>query len=158
MSLPPSPEPVVDGLWRDRLHGLTDRDLAAWLRDNAAWLHDWREIAQIIGRDDAVLAERLQRGAEDAFDAITAPLVAEAKRRATVRKLPRLRRVTLDVLLRNYPDRLRPAGSGRWKTRCPWHQDQTPSLAVYEDHVHCFACSAHHPLADLLAAWRQEAA
>ncbi len=26
------------------------------------------------------------------------------------------------------------------KVLCPWHTDSTPSLHVYADHVHCFAC------------------
>jgi len=25
---------------------------------------------------------------------------------------------------------------------CPWHEDHTPSLHVYTDHVHCFSCGA----------------
>ncbi|MBR0173280.1 MAG: DNA primase [Lachnospiraceae bacterium] len=27
--------------------------------------------------------------------------------------------------------------------RCPFHNDRTPSLKVYEDHFHCFGCGAH---------------
>src|SRR5262245_10355558 len=29
------------------------------------------------------------------------------------------------------------------KIRCPFHDDHTPSLHVYEDHYHCFVCGAH---------------
>lgn len=38
-------------------------------------------------------------------------------------------------------------GGGRGRTSfylCPWHADsRTPSLAVYDDHVHCFGCGFH---------------
>jgi len=26
---------------------------------------------------------------------------------------------------------------------CPWHDEKTPSMKVYDDHVHCFGCGAH---------------
>jgi hypothetical protein len=29
------------------------------------------------------------------------------------------------------------------KIRCPFHEDDTPSLHVYADHYHCFGCGAH---------------
>jgi hypothetical protein len=29
------------------------------------------------------------------------------------------------------------------KICCPFHDDHTPSLAVYDDHYHCFVCGAH---------------
>ena len=27
--------------------------------------------------------------------------------------------------------------------RCPFHNDRTPSMKIYEDHFHCFGCGAH---------------
>jgi hypothetical protein len=36
------------------------------------------------------------------------------------------------------------------KTICPFHDDQTPSLAIYDDHFHCYACGAHGDLIDWL--------
>ena len=27
--------------------------------------------------------------------------------------------------------------------RCPFHNDRTPSMKLYEDHFHCFGCGAH---------------
>jgi hypothetical protein len=36
------------------------------------------------------------------------------------------------------------------KIHCPFHDDDTPSLHVYEDHYHCFGCGAHGDLIDLL--------
>jgi DNA polymerase len=36
------------------------------------------------------------------------------------------------------------------KINCPFHDDDTPSLHVYEDHYHCFGCGAHGDLVDLL--------
>jgi hypothetical protein len=39
------------------------------------------------------------------------------------------------------------------KARCPFHDDSTPSLQIYNDegdpHYHCFGCGAHGPLTDL---------
>ena len=32
---------------------------------------------------------------------------------------------------------------------CPFHEEGTPSLALYSDHYHCFSCGAHGPLDDL---------
>jgi hypothetical protein len=37
------------------------------------------------------------------------------------------------------------------KTTCPFHEgDNTPSLQVYDDHYHCFACGAHGTAVDWL--------
>ena len=33
--------------------------------------------------------------------------------------------------------------SGHIKMLCVWHEENTPSLAIYEDHCHCFACGQH---------------
>lgn len=35
---------------------------------------------------------------------------------------------------------------------CPWHNDETPSLKVYDDHVYCFACNAYGDIIDILMA------
>jgi len=37
---------------------------------------------------------------------------------------------------------------------CPWHPDQHPSLHIYRDHSHCFACGAHKDVFQLLATTR----
>lgn len=29
---------------------------------------------------------------------------------------------------------------------CPFHNDQTPSLHIYQDHYHCYVCQAHGDL------------
>jgi len=36
------------------------------------------------------------------------------------------------------------------KTLCPAHNDTTPSLEIYADHVHCFVCGFHGDLQDYL--------
>ena len=36
------------------------------------------------------------------------------------------------------------------KIRCPFHDDNSPSLQVYADHYHCFVCGAHGDLSDWL--------
>lgn len=33
---------------------------------------------------------------------------------------------------------------------CPFHNDRTPSLHIYEDHYHCFVCQAHGDLFNLV--------
>lgn len=35
------------------------------------------------------------------------------------------------------------AGSGTHVALCPFHGDKQPSLHLYDDHYHCFACQAH---------------
>ena len=35
--------------------------------------------------------------------------------------------------------------------RCPFHEDHTPSLRLYEDHYYCFGCHAHGDVVDLYA-------
>lgn len=42
------------------------------------------------------------------------------------------------------------------KAHCvePGHQDNSPSLHIYEDHVHCFACEFHGDVVDVWAAQR----
>jgi DNA primase len=44
--------------------------------------------------------------------------------------------------------------NGSGKTRCvaPDHQDNDPSMHVYEDHVHCFSCGLHGDVTDVWAA------
>ena len=36
------------------------------------------------------------------------------------------------------------------KLCCPFHDDRTPSLAIYDDHFHCFGCGAHGDHVDWL--------
>ena len=36
------------------------------------------------------------------------------------------------------------------KICCPFHDNSTPSLHVYEDHFHCFGCGAHGTAIDYL--------
>jgi hypothetical protein len=36
------------------------------------------------------------------------------------------------------------------KIACPFHDDRTPSLHIYADHFHCFACGAHGNAVDWL--------
>ena len=36
------------------------------------------------------------------------------------------------------------------KLCCPFHDDHTPSLAIYDDHFHCFGCGAHGDQVDWL--------
>lgn len=35
--------------------------------------------------------------------------------------------------------------------RCPFHEDNNPSMKLYSDHFHCFACGAHGDVTDLTA-------
>ena len=37
------------------------------------------------------------------------------------------------------------------KALCPFHDDQHPSMVVYDDHYHCFACGEHGDVIDLVA-------
>jgi DNA primase len=55
--------------------------------------------------------------------------------------------VSLDRLL---------SADGSGKTRCvaPSHQDNDPSMHLYDDHAHCFACGFHGDVTDLWAAMR----
>jgi DNA primase len=48
------------------------------------------------------------------------------------------------------------SANGSGKTRCvaPDHQDNSPSMHVYADHVHCFVCGFHGDVADVWAAMR----
>ena len=34
---------------------------------------------------------------------------------------------------------------------CPFHEDHTPSMKLYEDHFYCFGCGKHGDLVDLLS-------
>ncbi len=34
---------------------------------------------------------------------------------------------------------------------CPFHEDHTPSMKLYEDHYYCFGCGKHGDLVDLLS-------
>ena len=35
---------------------------------------------------------------------------------------------------------------------CPFHEDRTPSMKLYEDHFYCFGCGKHGDVIDLVAA------
>ena len=35
--------------------------------------------------------------------------------------------------------------------RCPFHEDHTPSMKLYEDHFYCFGCGKHWGVIDLVA-------
>ena len=37
------------------------------------------------------------------------------------------------------------------KALCPFHNDRHPSMIVYDDHYHCFACGEHGDVIDLVA-------
>lgn len=37
---------------------------------------------------------------------------------------------------------IKKAGSA-WAGRCPFHNDSSPSLIVYQDHAHCYGCGHH---------------
>lgn len=40
----------------------------------------------------------------------------------------------------------------RWAMLCPFHDERTPSFAVWPDHGHCFGCGWHGDTIDLVAA------
>ena len=35
--------------------------------------------------------------------------------------------------------------------RCPFHEDRTPSMKLYEDHFYCFGCGKHGDVISLVA-------
>lgn len=41
--------------------------------------------------------------------------------------------------------------SGSGMICCPFHEDHTPSMKLYEDHYYCFGCGRHGDLVDLLS-------
>jgi DNA primase len=56
-----------------------------------------------------------------------------------------------DVVREAVPlDRLLETNGSR-KARCVAHDDQDPSLHVYDDHAHCFACGFHGDVVDVWA-------
>ena len=56
-------------------------------------------------------------------------------------------RVRLDLIV---------SANGSGKARCvsPDHQDEDPSMHLYDDYVHCFACGFHGDVTDVWAAMR----
>ncbi len=49
---------------------------------------------------------------------------------------------------------IEPSNGGKAHCVTPGHQDNDPSMHVYDDHVHCFACGFHGDVTDLWAAMR----
>jgi hypothetical protein len=45
-------------------------------------------------------------------------------------------------------------GSGKARCVSPSHQDEDPSMQLYDDHAHCFACGFHADVTDVWAAMR----
>ena len=62
------------------------------------------------------------------------------------------RRHPLAAVMAAHGVELRPAGTGRFMGRCPFHDDQRPSLLVDErdQHFHCFGCGARGDVIDFL--------
>lgn len=61
------------------------------------------------------------------------------------------REIPLTDVARRYGLELRRAGS-RWLTRCPFHQDNNPSLVLFPDgRWRCFGCQAHGDATDLVS-------
>lgn len=155
------------GFWRALCQNLDDADLAGELRERLRWrddqhqqLPDWvRNWAHDGNPDAAWYVHYWDSGVSWAFEAITLPLIEEAIRRLSRNNQRQTSRMSIEQLLTSYGDRLRSAGEGRWRTRCPWHDDNQPSLVVFErGWCHCFGCGAHHPVSDLAAAWKGQAA
>ena len=48
------------------------------------------------------------------------------------------------------------SANGSGKSRCvsPDHHDDNPSMHLYDDHAHCFACGFHGDVTDVWAAMR----
>src|SRR5215208_5407865 len=72
----------------------------------------------------------------------------DARRGRSVSMFEVLRdRVRLDLIV---------SANGSGKARCvsPDHQDEDPSMHLYDDHVHCFACGFHGDVTDVWAAMR----
>lgn len=40
--------------------------------------------------------------------------------------------------------------SGHLKINCLWHEERSPSCAIYEDHYYCFGCEAHGDAIDFV--------
>jgi DNA primase len=45
-------------------------------------------------------------------------------------------------------------GSGKAQCVAPDHQDASPSMHLYDNHVHCFSCGFHGDVTDVWAARR----
>jgi hypothetical protein len=63
------------------------------------------------------------------------------------------------------PDKPEPSSRSKGASadlfHCPFHDDGTPSLKIFNDaddpHYHCFGCGAHGPLSDLPGDWAEAA-
>ena len=53
-----------------------------------------------------------------------------------------LNQCDMPTLVKDYAPDLRPSGSKKWQSRCPFHREKTASFTVYPDHFHCFGCGA----------------
>jgi hypothetical protein len=60
--------------------------------------------------------------------------------------------VDLGTIIEGAGIELRPAGSGRLRGLCPFHQEKTPSFFVFQDHGRwrCFGCGEHGDAIDFL--------
>jgi DNA primase len=124
------------------------------------------ELPEAVGEGGDVTDFFVRLGkAHDDFDALLAlaapaSAVAEteqqlASRERDTRSRDRVERVKRDVpiveVVRQYVPSLR--GTARVMTgRCPFHDDQVPSLAVYADRgrFHCYGCGAHGDVIDFV--------
>lgn len=56
----------------------------------------------------------------------------------------------IEIARRYLPGELRRQGS-RWVTRCPFHEDHSPSLVIFQNGWRCFGCGEHGDGVDLVA-------
>lgn len=138
---------------RSAAYMMTDEVLEAW-RDDILWLRRQPEN----GPDDlAILGWRLE--------AVEAEIAR--RNRHNLHRLPNstnsngFPRVVLDAikeridlpeLIVNHGLPLRRAGQAH-RGRCPWHDDQTPSLVVWSDHWRCFGCGAYGDAFSWMIRW-----
>jgi hypothetical protein len=52
-------------------------------------------------------------------------------------------RVSVVDLIAKHVSDMKDCGGGRHIARCPFHDERTPSFAIWPDHFHCYGCGAH---------------
>lgn len=56
-----------------------------------------------------------------------------------------------NVTLRQAAERYGLPVNNKGMTRCPFHEDDSPSLKLNEDYFYCFGCQAHGDVTNLVA-------
>ncbi len=124
---------------RRSLRAMSDADLHAWVQTAK---HEIK-LAQSLPEDERWLATLWESDIKDAEKELRRRNVAESYKSISPEVIQRIKEsVSVIDLFLDYNIPISPR-AGKWIGKCPWHEDDNPSLNVWENRYRCFGCGAY---------------